>query len=197
MAEYNSVVQTQAGIPMLANTMSDNQKINFTKFSDEERKRIAQIASTVSVLDSNAVTGFGVEAQRRMNGYLDELLNGIRTCEVGEAGEITIELAKHIKLINLPKMKQEAEGKDWFASTFGSLPIIGKQLSSIRYFIASHEEILKHLSEIEDKARREAGKLTAENAKLDHLITYTIGNVKELELYLAAGQSILMKARAD
>jgi uncharacterized protein YaaN involved in tellurite resistance len=197
MEEFKPVIQNQAVVPELLNSMTEKQKINFTKFTEDQRKKIAQIASTVAVLDSNAVTGFGVEAQRRMNGYLDELLKGIRTCEVGEAGEITMELAKHIKSMNLPKMKAEAEGGDWFANTFGSLPVIGKHLSSIRYFIASHEEILKHLSEIEDRAQREAGKLTASNAKLDQLISYTIGNVKELELYLAAGQSILMKARAD
>lgn len=197
MNEYESAVQTQVGMPVLANVMTENQKVNFTKFSDEQRKRIAQIASSVVVLDSNAVSVFGVEAQRKMNGYLDELLKGIRTCEVGEAGEITMELAKHIKSMNLPKMKEEVEGNDWFADTFGSIPLIGKHLSSLRYFIASHEEILKQLGEIEARAQREAGKITASNAKLDQLITYTIGNVKELELYLAAGQSILLKARAD
>ncbi|MDF2675031.1 MAG: toxic anion resistance protein [Clostridiales bacterium] len=195
--EYESNVGTRDGFPELANVMTENQKVNFTKFSDEQRKRIAQISSTVVVLDSNAVTGFGVEAQRKMNGYLDELLKGIRTCEVGEAGEITMELAKHIKSMNLPKMKEEVEGEDWFANTFGSIPLIGKHLSSIRYFIASHEEILKQLGEIEARAQREAGKITASNAKLDQLITYTIGNVKELELYLAAGQAILLKGRAD
>lgn len=195
--EYKSTEQAQVMLPQLVNAFSENQKINLTKFSEDQRKRIAQIASTVAVLDSNAVTAFGVEAQRKMNGYLDELLKGIRTSEVGEAGEITLELAKHIKSMNLPKMKEEAEGKDWFADTFGNLPIVGKHLSSIRYFIASHEEIVKHLSEIEARAQREAGKLTASNAKLDQLISYTIGNVQELELYLAAGQSVLMKARAD
>ena len=197
MEDYKATVQTHNGELELVNALSENQKINFTKFSDEQRKRIAQIVSTVAVLDSNAVTGFGVESQRRMNGYLDELLKGIRTSEVGEAGEITMELAKRIKSMNLPKMKAEAEGKDWFASTLGSLPLVGKQLSSIRYFIASHEEILKHLSEIENRAQRQAGKLTAANAKLDQLITVTVNNIKELELYLASGQSILLKARAD
>lgn len=197
MKDYDAAVQTQGGLLELNNAMTESQKINFIKFSEEQRKRIAQIASTVLVLDSNAVTGFGVEAQRKMNSYLDELLKGIRTCEVGEAGEITMELAKHIKSMNLPKMKEEVEGEDWFASTFGSLPLIGKHLSSLRYFIASHEEILKHLGEIEARAQREAGKITASNAKLDQLINYTIGNVKELELYLAAGQNILLRTKAD
>lgn len=197
MNEYGSAVETQGVLPELNNAMREGQKINFTKFTEEQRKRIAQIASTVAVLDSNAVTGFGVEAQRKMNSYLDELLKGIRTCEVGEAGEITMELAKHIKSMNLPKMKEEVEGEDWFANTFGNLPLIGKHLSALRYFVASHEEILKHLGEIEARAQREAGKITASNAKLDQLINYTVGNVKELELYLAAGQNILLRAKAD
>jgi uncharacterized protein YaaN involved in tellurite resistance len=197
MEGYETTVQTRNELPVLANVMTESQKVNFTKVTDEQRKRIAQISSTVAVLDSNAVTGFGVEAQRKMNGYLDELLKGIKTCEVGEAGEITMELAKHIKSMNLPEMKAEVEGKDWFADTFGSLPLIGKHLSALRYFMASHEEILKQLNEIEARAQREAGKIAASNAKLDQLIIYTINNVKELEMYLAAGQSILMKARAD
>lgn len=197
MNEYGLAVEAQGVFPELNNAMTEGQKINFTKFTEEQRKRIAQIASTVAVLDSNAVTGFGVEAQRKMNSYLDELLKGIRTCEVGEAGEITMELAKHIKSMNLPKMKEEVEREDWFANTFGNLPLIGKHLSAIRYFIASHEEILKHLGEIEARAQREAGKITASNAKLDQLINYTVGNVKELELYLAAGQNILLRAKAD
>lgn len=197
MNDYELNMETHGAVPELANAMPENRKINFTKFTDEQRKRISQIAATVAVLDSNAVTGFGVEAQRKMNGYLDELLKGIRTCEVGEAGEITMELAKHIKSMNLPKMKEEVEGEDWFANTFGNLPLIGKHLSSLRYFIASHEEILKQLNEIEARAQREAGKITASNAKLDQLIGYTINNVKELELYLAAGQNILLRARTD
>lgn len=94
MNEFDSIVQTQINTLELKNALSDTQKINFTKFSEEQRKKIAQIAHTITVLDSNAVTGFGVEAQRRMNGYLDELLKGIKTYEVGEAGEITLELAK-------------------------------------------------------------------------------------------------------
>lgn len=197
MKEYGLAVEAQVVFPELNNALTEGQKINFTKFTEEQRKRIAQIASTVAVLDSNAVTSFGVEAQRKMNSYLDELLKGIRTCEVGEAGEITMELAKHIKSMNLPKMKEEVEREDWFANTFGNLPLIGKHLSAIRYFIASHEEILKHLGEIEARAQREAGKITASNAKLDQLINYTVGNVKELELYLAAGQNILLRAKAD
>lgn len=190
-------VDKNNNLPELKNALTNEQKINFTKFTQDERAKIAEIASTITVLDSNAVTSFGVNEQRRMNSFLDELLKGIKSYEVGEAGEITLELAKQIKDMNLPKMKDEINGSSWFTNAFGNLPLLGKHLSAIRYFMDYHEEILKHLTEIENRAQREIGKLTANNIKLDQLVTNTIDNVKELEIYLAAGQSILMKAKAD
>src|SRR5271165_5808057 len=75
---------------VLASVLPDSQKINLTKFDDSQRQRITDIASTVGVLDSAAVTSFGVEAQRKMNSFLDQLLQGIRTYEVGQAGALTI-----------------------------------------------------------------------------------------------------------
>jgi len=193
MDEYNSNVQIQRGVVELDNAMPENRKIDFTKLSDEQRKGVNKIVAAVPVLDSNAVATFGNEAQRKMNGYLDELLRGIKVCDAGQAGVITMELAKHIKSMNLPKMKAEAEGKDWLVN----LPIIGKQMSAIRYFIASHEEIVKQLDELDKKALREIGKLMASNANLDKLAVATLGNIRELELYLAAGQVILLRSKAE
>lgn len=195
--EDNVSEQVQTRLPDLVNAMGAAQKINMTKFDEEQRHRIGEIAATVTVLDSAAVTGFGVDAQKRMNSFLDELLRGIRTYEVGEAGELTVALAKNIKLMNLQKMKKEADGQDWVAKTFGQLPLIGKWISAIRYFQLAHAEIIQHLTDIENKAQIEMGKLAATNAKLDQLAERTLENLKELELYLAGGQAILMKGRAD
>lgn len=193
MSEYGLNTNAGTGIPGLANAMTDSQKINFTKLTEEQRSQVNKIVATVPILDSNAVATFGNEAQRKMNSYLDELLKGIKVCDAGQAGIITMELAKHIKSMNLPKMKAEAEGKDWLVN----LPLIGKQLSAIRYFLASHEQIVKQLDELEQKALREIGKLMASNANLDKLAEATLNNIRELELYLAAGQVILLKSKAE
>jgi uncharacterized protein YaaN involved in tellurite resistance len=193
MDEYNTAIQPRVDIPGLTNAMPDSQKIDFTRLSEEQRSMVNKIVASVPFLDSNAVATFGNEAQRKMNSYLDELLKGIKVCDAGQAGVITMELAKHIKSMNLPKMKAEAEGKDWLIN----LPIIGKQMSAIRYFIASHEEIVKQLDELERRAQREIGKLMANNASLDKLAEATLNNIRELELYLAAGQSILVRTKAD
>jgi uncharacterized protein YaaN involved in tellurite resistance len=124
-------------------------------------------------------------------------MQGIRTSEVGVAGELTLELARSIKSMKLEKMKREAGGRDWKAKTFGRVPLIGRWTSAMRNFQLTHQQITRHFSAIEDKARREMGTLQATNSKLDRLAEKTLENLNELEVQLAAGQSVLMRARTE
>ncbi len=183
-------------LPELANSMTDSQKINMAKFDEAQRTKINQIISSVGELDSAAVTSFGAEKQMHMNAFLDDLLKGIRTSEVGEAGAITLELARHIKTLNLPEVKKEVDGDDWLANSFGKLPVLGKCFSALRSFQLNHAEVVKYLQETQDRAQREMGKLAATNTKLDQLVERTIENLKDMELHLAAGQAILMRSKS-
>lgn len=197
--ESTTQIANQVGgnlVPAFANAMTDQHKINLAKFDEAKRQRINQIIATVGEIDSAAVTSFGADKQMQMNAFLDDLLKGIRTSEVGEAGSITLDLARHIKSMKLPEMKAEVERGDWVANTFGSLPLVGQYVSALRYFMLNHAEILKYLKEIEDRAQREMGKLTATNTKLDVLVERTIVNLQDMELHLAAGQAILLRAKA-
>jgi uncharacterized protein YaaN involved in tellurite resistance len=184
-------------MPLLTNAFTQEHKINLAKFDETQRARITQIVTGCVRLDSATVMAFGADVQRRTNGYLDSLLQGIRTCDVGVAGELTLELSHSIKDMKLEQMKKEADGEDWVARTFGKLPLVGHWVSAIRYFQLAHQEILKRLAEIEAKAQREIGKVNAYNQKLDQLVDVTLGQLADLELYMAAGQAILMRSRSE
>jgi hypothetical protein len=84
-------------MPVLANALPASQLIPLDKFDDERRKRIAELAATVQITDSNSIMTFGTEPQRRMNAFLDEMLKGVRTDETGAAGELIMELSTTIK----------------------------------------------------------------------------------------------------
>lgn len=189
-------METQASIlPVLSGLLTDDRRVNIAKFSDADQRRIADIARSAAVLDSAVVTSFGAQSQQRMNAFLDELLAGLRTSEVGIAGELTIELATSIKAMNLSRMKIEVDGHDWVARTLGQLPLIGKYFSALRYFQLTHKKITDHLGAIEAKAQREVAKLSATNSKLDRMVDASLDNLKELELNMAAGELALTQAK--
>jgi uncharacterized protein YaaN involved in tellurite resistance len=184
-------------LPVLANALSPCQLIPLDRFDEARRKQVAELAGTVSMTDSNSIMTFGAEPQRRMNGFLDELLKGVRTDETGPAGELIVELATAIKTINLPKMKEEVGGQGGIAGLFAKLPLIGAHFSALRHFQETRKEIHEHLNRIEKKASVEMGRLQAENATADARARETLANLRELEVYLAAGQVALLKARED
>jgi uncharacterized protein YaaN involved in tellurite resistance len=184
-------------MPVLANVLPHSQLIPLEKFDEARRKRIAEIADTVSMADSNSIMTFGAEPQRRLNAFLDDMLKGVRTDEAGVAGELIVELASAIKGINLPKMKEEVAGQGGIAGALAKLPIVGAHFSAFRHFNETRKEIHEHLDRIEKKASVEMGRLQAENAAADARARETLVNLRELEVYLAAGQVALVKARDD
>ena len=67
----------------------------------------------------------------------------------------------------------------------------------MRHFQQTRRQIHEHLERIERKAAVEMGRLQAENAAADARARETQVNLRDLEIYLAAGELALVKARGD
>jgi uncharacterized protein YaaN involved in tellurite resistance len=198
MASQEIAVAAATPMPVLANQLTDDKLIPLAKFDPSQQRQIQDVALGVDIRDSNAIMTFGAQMQRKLNGVLDDLLAGTSTEELGQAGELTVELSKGIRLMNLRRMKSEAEGADFVSracSRLGKIPVIGAQISAIRHFQLMHTEIVKHLADIETKAGKEMGVLKATNAKLDALVDATDQNLRALEVQIAGGQQALLRAR--
>lgn len=185
-------------IPGLSYALEPARNIDLTVLSPEQMQRVEQIASSVSFGDTRSLLTFGADPQRKLSQHLDALLDGIRTSDVGAAGDITIELATTIKSLHLDKMKTEVtEGQDGFIGALGRLPLVGSWISALRYLQLNHKAIKEHLDAIEARANGEMAKLNAMNDKQDRMVQESIDNIRELELYLAAAQVVVKRARAD
>ena len=124
------------------------------------RRFASRIAASVSATDSNTVATFGAGPQRKLSGFLDQLLASTGLTEIGVAGELMVELATSLKRLDLPAMKREAEGT---GALLSRLPAIGRYFSALRRFRAMHQGVLTHLTDIERKAEMHLGRLKATN----------------------------------
>jgi uncharacterized protein YaaN involved in tellurite resistance len=180
-------------IPSLATQLAPADMVDLARFDDTRRQQAAVIAASVSVNDSNTIATFGAGPQRKLSGFLDQLLAGTRADEIGLAGALVTELATDIKALDLPAVKREAEGRQ---SMLAGLPVIGKYYSALRRFRALHTQITNHLAEIERRADTHLGKLKASNAGLDRLLDATEANLRELQVWVAGGQQALLRLRS-
>jgi uncharacterized protein YaaN involved in tellurite resistance len=181
-------------LPDLANQMPQTDLIDVSRFDDTSRKQVMEIATGVSIADSNSIAVFGAAPQRKLSGFLDQLLQGAKAEDIGVAGELVVELATDLKALNLPAMKAEAEGKGGFVT---GLPVVGKYFSQIKRFRAMHQQVTTHLAQIEQRADTHLAKLKANNAALDKLLDATEENLRELERWVAGGQQALLRMREE
>jgi uncharacterized protein YaaN involved in tellurite resistance len=184
-------------IPALRYEFKPEQQIDLSKLTAAQMDRVNQIASSVSFTDTNSLMSFGSDAQRELSQHLDQLLEGMRTSEAGRAGEVTIALATTIKDLNLPKVKKEVAGKDTAAEMFGKLPIIGPWFSALRALHLNRKKITEHLAAIEQKAQAQMTALSVNNDKLDRMVGSSIDHIHSMELYMAAGQVVVKRARVE
>lgn len=182
-----------AELPSLTSQFAPADIVDVSRFDANRRQQVESIAASVSARDSNAIATFGAGPQRKLSGFLDQLLAGTSADEIGVAGELVTELATDIKALNLPAIKREAEGNPGFPA---SLPVVGKYYSAFRRFRAMHQQITTHLQEIERKAETHLGKLKASNAGMDRLLDATEANLREIEVWIAGGQKALDRMRA-
>ena len=137
---------------------------------------------------------FGAAPQRKLSGFLDQLMGSTKADDIGLAGALVTELATDIKALDLPAMKREAEAGP---SLLARLPVVGKYWSALQRFRAMQTGITQHLATIEQRADTHLGKLKATNAGLDRLLDATEANLREIELWVAGGQQALLRLRAQ
>jgi uncharacterized protein YaaN involved in tellurite resistance len=197
--EVSADVMTAPLLPIaaLSRALRSEYKMDLGKLGGEQVKRVNQIAASVSFSDTNSLMSFGSDAQRQLSQHLDQLLEGMRTSEAGGAGDVAIALASTIKDLQLPKVKAEVEGRNSLGQMLGQVPVVGPWFSALRALQLRHRKITEHLSAIERNAQGQLTVLKSMNSKLDRMVDATIDNIKALELYMAAGQIVVVKARAD
>lgn len=190
----SSTVPGEAAMVELPVVIAADDQVALDGLGEARRKRAMEVAAGVSATDSTSLAVFGAAPQRKLSGFLDQLLAGTGTNEIGVAGNLVTELATSLKRLDLPGMKREAEGA---GAVLSRVPVVGRYFSALRRFRAMRQGVLTHLTEIERKAEVHLGKLKATNAGLDRLVDATEDNLREIEVYIAGGQQAALRIRAE
>ena len=69
---------------------------NETNFTEEEQKIIDEFSEKIDITDSALVLGYGAAAQKKVSDFSDATLEGVRTKDFGETGEMISELIAEI-----------------------------------------------------------------------------------------------------
>ncbi|MBR7033664.1 MAG: toxic anion resistance protein [Clostridia bacterium] len=152
-------------------------------FTEEEQKQIDEFSEKIDITDSTMVLSYGAPAQKKVSEFSDAALEGVRTKDFGQTGEMISNLVAQLKGLN------EDQGKGGF---FGLFRKTKNKIESMKIKYAKAEE---SVSMISGELERHQVVLLKDITTLDKLYEMNLDYLKELTMYIAAGKKKLAHER--
>jgi len=152
------------------------ESLNYQNLSNEEKKAIDDFNSKIDVNDSAQILQFGAAAQNKISDFSDSILEGVKTKNSGEVGNLLADLVAQIKSFDA-----SVSDKDGLAKIFYSAK---KQIDKI---IAKYSKIENNIDTIEKGLEKDKIQMLKDITIFDTMYEKNLEYFKEISLYIIAG----------
>ena len=194
MAENNEKITLELGVPELEVITEEPVEIPEQKditehyiesmnLSEEEQKMVEDFAEKIDLNDSAIVLQYGSAAQKRIADFSDNALDGVRTKDLGEVGNMITDLVAELKGFNA-----EPEKKGFFS-------IFRKAGSEIAKLKVKYNKAEMNVDRITGVLEDHQNQLLTDIVMLDKMYQNNLVYFKELTMYIMAGKKKLEQER--
>ena len=166
--------------------------IDAASFSSEQIAKVKDIVSGFNFSETMKILTFAAAPQLKMSAFLDELLAGIKVKEAGAVGEIAMQMAKGIDLMQLHKVKDQIANPPSTNVLARFFRWVRGWVNYVEAFYLAQQPVRDLIDTIQRKANNRMVGLDGQSKKLDLLAVKSAEQVRELELWIAAGEIILL-----
>jgi uncharacterized protein YaaN involved in tellurite resistance len=148
-----------------------------------KRAEVARVLNELDINDSNSILFFGSKAQKQLASVSDEMLDGVKNKDIGEAGKTLNEAVMTLKGFNIDALDPTRK-KTLMERMFGSNKPVQK-------FAMRYQEVGKQIDAITDRLEERKTELLTDVTWLDRLYNANLDYFRLLEVYIAAAQQRL------
>jgi len=160
--------------------------LDSSSLSAEEIEMVNEFAKKIDITQTDTVMQFGASAQKKIADFSDTTLNGIKTKDLGEIGNMISDLVVELKGFDIDK---EEKG---FFSLFNIFKKAGNSFTALKSrYDTAEVNVTKVANLLEDHQIT----LLKDITMLDELYERNNQNKKELTMYIMAGQQKLKQAQ--
>ncbi len=163
------------------------KSLNYDELSKEEKEAIDEFNKKLDVTDTAQILQFGASAQTKISEFSDSVLEGVRTKNVGDVGELLSDLVAQIRTFD----KSISVNKKGISKLFYS---IKKEITRI---IAGYNKIDKNIDIITDGLEKNKITLLKDINIFDRMYEKNLDYFKEISLYIIAGERKLEELRNE
>jgi len=152
--------------------------------TEEETKMVADFAEKINLRDSAIVLQYGAACQKKIAAFSDSALEGIRTKDLGQTGEMITDLV--VKLRGFSAVEEERRG------FFGLFKKAGDRAVQLK---AKYDDAEVNIDRIVTELEGHQNRLLTDIVMLDKLYDANLSYFKELTMYIMAGRQKLEEER--
>lgn len=156
-----------------------------TKLTEAEQKMVDDFSEKIDLNDSGIILQYGSAAQKKIADFSDNALEGVRTKDLGEVGNMITDLVAELKGFNI-----EPEEKKGFFSIFK------KAGSGIAKLKTKYDKVEVNVDRITGVLEDHQNQLLTDIVMLDKMYENNLSYFKELTMYILAGKKKLKQERA-
>jgi uncharacterized protein YaaN involved in tellurite resistance len=170
---------------------SVTEKVDLSVLSEEDQKKVQELAKQIEVNNSKSVLQYGVGLQGEISRFSDTVLDHVRAKDSGEVGQALTELMLKVKEVDAASLTGKKGG------LMSRFPIFGSLMNSSKKFIARYEKMGAQIEAITRQLGKANEQLLKDISLLDVLYEKNKEFVRQLELYIMAGRLKLQELEQE
>ena len=152
--------------------------------TEAELKAVDNFSEKIDLKDSGIVLQYGSACQKKIAGFSDSALEGVRTKDLGAAGDMIANLMTELKGFSVDEEKR------------GLFSFIKKAGNEVTRLKARFDKAEVNVDKITEMLEGHQNQLLKDIVMLDKMYEVNLGYFKELTMYIMAGKKKLEKERS-
>ena len=158
------------------------QKANEPVLTPQEQQMVNDFAAKIDVENTAQIMQFGAGTQKKMAEFSDAALANVRTQDLGEVGDLIVNVVGELKGFDMPEAK-------------GLLGFFKKKAGELENMKNRFAKAEANVATISDALQAHQVRLLKDSAVLDKMYDQNLAYFKELSMYILAGKQKLEEVR--
>ena len=158
------------------------QKANEPVLTPQEQQMVNDFAAKIDVENTAQIMQFGAGTQKKMAEFSDAALANVRTQDLGEVGDLIVNVVGELKGFDIPEAK-------------GLLGFFKKKAGELENMKNRFAKAEANVAAISNALQDHQVRLLKDSAVLDKMYDQNLAYFKELSMYILAGKQKLEEVR--
>jgi uncharacterized protein YaaN involved in tellurite resistance len=147
------------------------------------RQKALVIAQSIDPAKPETLTNFGVETQRKLGHYSNELLTKVKVKDSGDAGAAINELLHQINMVKV----DESDNPNRLSRMVGGIPFLNKFVDKSKKIASRYNTVSENVDEVVVKLERTRQSILKDSTSLEVMFKQALDYIQEVRAVIAAG----------